>query len=366
MRWSLRLALCLVLVGCNGAGGADDPGGGGIDAAGGDAGVDAGGTADGGADLASEVAAADAPGGDSDLPTPTDGGPGPDTLLEDLGGADAPPDLPPDGAADAPGDAGTDVSEDVDDPCLAAGGECMVPDDKDDGCPPLYGWLDVAGCGQDLICCVPDPPVCAGEGEGFTDFDTEGKCCDGLVPVPDCFLDETGGCLCPNCPCFVCTHCGDLHCGVGENVCNCPSDCEGEPPDCIPEGQTGPVIPGAPPCCPGAEATGLAQVDPLTGLCVPLDGAFLCTDCGDGACAPWENACICPADCTGDECFGLGDQYNAFETDMTCCDGLTAAPDCFGEAGACACPGCPCMVCLKCGDQVCGDFENPCNCPDDC
>lgn len=75
---------------------------------------------------------------------------------------------------------------------------------------------------------------CIGEGGKYTE-DPAGtkKCCDGLVAVPDCiadkWCDDSGacdyGCACPNCLCMVCTACGDGHCGLGENYCNCESDC---------------------------------------------------------------------------------------------------------------------------------------------
>ncbi|MBN2493293.1 MAG: dockerin type I repeat-containing protein [Deltaproteobacteria bacterium] len=77
-------------------------------------------------------------------------------------------------------------------------------------------------CDEDTGLCVPD---CLGEGEGFEDFNTEGYCCEGLTAIPDYFLDEGGQCVGPNCPCMVCTYCGDGECGLGENICNCPRDC---------------------------------------------------------------------------------------------------------------------------------------------
>lgn len=74
--------------------------------------------------------------------------------------------------------------------------------------------------------CVPDQ--CLGEGEQFEDFDTAGKCCDGLVPIPVA-VAENGTCSSPNCPCYVCARCGTDGgvCSTGENRCNCPQDCVG-------------------------------------------------------------------------------------------------------------------------------------------
>ena len=223
---------------------------------------------------------------------------GPDVVTEDTPTEDAPlEDTPMEDTPmeDTSGpDAGIDTIENL---CLAAGGTCMIPlpDEDGDGCPDGYTPENLPGCGDMEICCVPSVNPCVPEGEGFESFETDGMCCPGLVPVQDCFY-EAGGCACPNCPCFVCTACGDGVCGMGENVCNCPEDCEGPPP----------------------------------------------------------------------ECFGLGEAYNEFETDLTCCPGLTAVPDCFDEGSGCICPGCPCMICTECGDGSCGPFENKCNCPEDC
>jgi hypothetical protein len=70
-------------------------------------------------------------------------------------------------------------------------------------------------------------PGCLPLGGEFTDFDTEGKCCPGLVPSTACIWDETGGCACPNCPCYVCLYCGDGKCDPQyEHPCNCPEDCQ--------------------------------------------------------------------------------------------------------------------------------------------
>ena len=106
-----------------------------------------------------------------------------------------------------------------------------------DGCPDAYTPENLPGCGDMEICCVPSVNPCVSEGDGFESFETDGMCCPGLVPVPDCFEDEGGGCACPNCPCYLCTACGDGACGPFENVCNCPEDCPQMPPpplDCYP------------------------------------------------------------------------------------------------------------------------------------
>ena len=72
--------------------------------------------------------------------------------------------------------------------------------------------------------------ICVVEGGKFTDFKPAGRCCGNLVPVTDAIPDGKGGCAQPNCPCYVCTQCGDATCGKGENYCNCPKDCAPPPP----------------------------------------------------------------------------------------------------------------------------------------
>ncbi len=37
-----------------------------------------------------------------------------------------------------------------------------------------------------------------------------------------------------------------------------------------------------------------------------------------------------------------------------------------GDKLHCGIPMCPCYVCAKCGDGICGKGENLCNCPEDC
>lgn len=238
-----------------------------------------------------------------------------------------------------------------DDPCLG-GGWCGGP--------------DVGDTVDEVSSDAPDAPTCGVEGEVFGEPAGSLVCCEGLVAVWHGEPDQFGNCGADFFPAAICTACGDQVCGSAENFCNCPMDCP--PPECIPEGETGPVTPNTPPCCDGLPPTGIAEVDPLTGECIPLDGAFLCTDCNDGICSPWENTCICPEDCpeAGEECFGLGEQFNALDTNQTCCEGLVASPDNVEEFGACLSPNCPCMICLTCGDQSCDAFETHCNCAQDC
>lgn len=137
-------------------------------------------------------------------------------------------------------------------PC-PAGQYCRIPDGTcdimgqwgtcktvPDGCPEY--WDPVCGCDQktygneceleassmglDYPGECEGPMGCVEEGGKFEGFDGTVECCNGLEAVNDCILDADGSCACPNCPCFVCTKCGDGTCGIGENQCNCPTDCQ--------------------------------------------------------------------------------------------------------------------------------------------
>lgn len=113
--------------------------------------------------------------------------------------------------------------------------QCVKPDDCEklglphDDCEGHWECLE----GQcNWVCDTP----CLGLGQGFVDFETEGKCCEGLKPMSDCDLMD-GGCSCPKCPCYVCLPCGDKVCGPFEHKCNCEEDCP-EEQKCIPTKQS--------------------------------------------------------------------------------------------------------------------------------
>jgi hypothetical protein len=114
-------------------------------------------------------------------------------------------------------------------------------------------------------------------------------------------------------------------------------------------------------------------------------------DCGDGACAPPETECNCPADCTGapgscgDDCCNGGEDSCTCPVDCGadmcgngCCAAGETACSCPADCGADACGnGCcgstegPCVCpadCTAdtCGDACCGPSENACTCNDDC
>jgi len=112
---------------------------------------------------------------------------------------------------------------------------------------------------------------CLGLGESFTDFNTDGKCCPGLVPSNDCIMDEQG-CACPNCPCYKCLECGDGICGMFEHQCNCPQDCsEPQPQDCnIMGGKCSVPLPGDMPCPAGSQPVWMPGCPQNQICCMPM------------------------------------------------------------------------------------------------
>jgi fibro-slime domain-containing protein len=79
---------------------------------------------------------------------------------------------------------------------------------------------------------------------------------------------------------------------------------------CIPEGESGAVVPGST-CCAGLTPIGTSAPD-QSGNCpeIPPVGAFICTMCGNGICGPGENKCNCPQDCVEPDIEYCGMYFN--------------------------------------------------------
>lgn len=223
-------------------------------------------------------------------------------------------------------------------PCLEAGGMCLESS-LSANCPSDHDDSDLSCGSATAFCCMPWP--CIPEGSSFENAETtDGICCEGLSPIPQCSINPDGQCLCKNCPCYTCVKCGDGTCGPGESTCNCPGDCPPlvlnpcteaggvcaepcpdywmpvdlggcngtnfccypESVDCIQEGLPGTGMPGDPECCEGLSPIPEAGLDPETEECLVLPGGIVCTHCGDGVCGMGEAICNCPQDCTPNEC----------------------------------------------------------------
>ncbi|MCA9538515.1 MAG: hypothetical protein KC620_06475 [Myxococcales bacterium] len=208
--------------------------------------------------------------------------------------------------------------------------------------------------------------ACAEEGEAIPVVPGAPECCAGLFPT-SCDAPLADGTCPEGCDgASICTACGDGRCGLGENICNCPLDCDDAA--CAGAGEVVPVVPGAPMCCQGLSPIGCDR-PAADGSCGadPCVGAFVCAACGDGVCGPGENPCNCAVDCAGGgECVGEGDSVPVVPNAPQCCPNLTPVgcevPDANGVCQECV----GASRCTRCGDGQCGVGENICNCPDDC
>ena len=290
-----------------------------------------------------------------------------------------------------------------------AGGAChpMSADKPGAGCPEGTYSVQADGCAEAELCCVDKPGECFGEGEGFTDFDYEDKCCPGLTPVADCMLNPDGSCSCPKCPCYVCTYCGDGECGVGETACTCPEDCgEPEEEECIFDKDCddfeectldfcvdGECEYEELPDCGGDYCWGDDMCQPF-GYCQYPDGGCwaetgFCTPIPEACIALYDPVCGCDGVTYGNycgmqaasqsmaydgecevECVGEGDTGSGFVPGppMVCCPGLVAISlaDWDPVNGICS-MATDVFICSDCGNGSCETgWENPCNCPADC
>jgi len=199
--------------------------------------------------------------------------------------------------------------------CLVETGKCVgVPDI----CPFL---LDpVCGCDDntyDNRCvlklarvskrhdglCVSE---CASAGETVPVIPDAMECCEGLRKISQSIYDpnntlspevygEGGKCI-NFVGAMLCSDCGNSNCEEWENVCNCPEDCVIITNECALPGETVPVIPDAKRCCVGLKLISISS-SMHNDLCDTVDGAMLCSECGNRHCEKWENICNCPEDC---------------------------------------------------------------------
>lgn len=137
---------------------------------------------------------------------------------------------------------GSFVESDASTPCcegLVAIGKCSSQGVM--GAPGLETGYYCTACG-DGVCDAPESacncasdcgnetPDCMSEGEvGTTQTQFAPACCPGLVAVAASYAKSEGSgvvCESPASGAFTCVRCGDGVCGMGENGCRCPQDCE--------------------------------------------------------------------------------------------------------------------------------------------
>jgi hypothetical protein len=91
----------------------------------------------------------------------------------------------------------------------------------------IAGIIIIAIVGLILISIyAPTKKDCILEGKGGGVYPGMKGCCKGLTAIGCDRPNELGKCLTSACVGgFSCTKCGDNECGLGENKCNCPKDC---------------------------------------------------------------------------------------------------------------------------------------------
>jgi hypothetical protein len=220
---------------------------------------------------------------------------------------------------------------------------------------------------------------CAKEGQTAKAYE-ELTCCVDIGYFQNYLFDASGNCNKIS-ESFdnhhICIKCGDNNCGVGENRCNCPQDCD--PAGCVTEGDT--MFPNdGNKCCAGLNPEWNYEINDDK-ECESIQGEnghqLICVKCRNGICGTGENGCNCPQDCKDFKCKGHGEipLYTSPYDDMSiqCCDGLLHGvqkdaydDDCvnlFEKHGGAGYFG----ICLSCGDGVCDEeVESKCNCPEDC
>ena len=159
-------------------------------------------------------------------------------------------------------------------------------------------------------------------------------------------------------------------------------------------------------CCPGLGVRDFRE--PLGFMnCEDTPEKYLCTDCGNEICDPWENPCVCEEDCpwglneckeNGGECSnacpplheelpfgGCGEgqvccalESKCLEEGMMaeyapgsppCCAGLESIPETLWteETPDGSCKESPDVyVCADCGNGDCEEWESSCTCKQDC
>ena len=267
-------------------------------------------------------------------------------------------------------------------------------------------------------------PECVGEGGSVGIYPGAPQCCPGLKQIP-CdgpgIWDDDGNGECMPCDgAAFCTQCGNGVCKFPENICNCPQDCEQQPPVCVADDgcddgnlctkdycMNGMCVHELDPNC-GGECNEMCDCYDMYGMGFPEPCPMMCPTCDNfwtceqgkcmANCGPMPEEvqkCIDPCQpeeiCNNnidDNCDGVIDEGcqdcvkeggGYMGADDLCCPGLVPVADCeevsipcddptdpnCGDY-QCNCPKCLCFVCTKCGDGNCGEGENKCNCAQDC
>jgi len=80
--------------------------------------------------------------------------------------------------------------------------------------------------GETTANCPADCPAVTCTAEGKTNYFGTPSCCSGLTNISNATTQDSG-CIATNNGAGICAYCGNGTCGIGENKCNCPQDCDG-------------------------------------------------------------------------------------------------------------------------------------------
>ncbi|MBU2639789.1 MAG: hypothetical protein KKG75_03745, partial [Nanoarchaeota archaeon] len=160
---------------------------------------------------------------------------------------------------------------------------------------------------------------------------------------------------------------------------NTLDECEAVIDSCVEEGDFIPAeMSNTLQCCEGLIAIDNIFLDTsvhdnpsyISGNCISANGEKICVDetiVGNHNCDDYEfeNHCTVPEDCRGCYLEGTNPSWHYQEK---CCPGLTRVKDFSSiyEEGICIEGSSFGYHCLKCGDDICDEYEDPCVCPEDC
>jgi len=116
-------------------------------------------------------------------------------------------------------------------------------------------------------------------------------------------------------------------------------------------------------CCSGLIKIECSKL--VDGKCEKCNDNIYCSSCGDNICDPGETICNCPKDCTPEKACVPMNEALALNITQKCCANLNKT-QCKIKLDDGSCSECEGFVCTLCGDGICNDTENSCNCPQDC
>ena len=154
--------------------------------------------------------------------------------------------------------------------------------------PENNGRGDCMGKGCNMATCVNQSDYCVNE--GYIVYPSKSQqCCSGLTATAD-NSSAIYKCRKPS------SSCGNGTCESGENVANCPTDCNTISCTGVNEGHE---VKSGQSCCSGLTPL-IERYSQLTEnwTCLPMPNSrTLCAKCGNGICGPGESYCSCPQDC---------------------------------------------------------------------